>query len=184
MKTRLAIFDLDGTLFDTSDVNFFAYKSALAFYGIDLDRDYFMKDCFGRHYKDFLPGIMGNSDHMEEVHAAKIMEYPHNLDKARINHHLFRMIGAMRDEYHTAIVTTASRKNVDDILGHVGYVECFDYVLTQENMLKKKPDPEGFITAMKHFGISAENTVIFEDSDVGIEAAHASGASVFIVDRF
>lgn len=47
-----------------------------------------------------------------------------------------------------------------------------------------KPDPEGFIIAMNHFGIDAEHTVIFEDSEVGIMAARETGASVNIVDKF
>ena len=55
---------------------------------------------------------------------------------------------------------------------------------TQEDIHKPKPDPEGFLLAMEHFGVTPADSVIFEDSDVGIEAARASGAAVFVADRF
>ena len=183
-KTKLAIFDLDGTLFNTDNVNYKAYREALLPYGIELDRDYFVKYCNGRHYKEFVPKIMGNSEHLEEVHDAKKDYYKKFLDEAVINRHLFAMIGAMRDKYYTAIVTTASRKNVEDILGRFGVLDSFDYCITQEDIHKPKPDPEGFILAMEHFGLAPADCVIFEDSDVGIEAARASGATVFVADRF
>lgn len=184
MKKKLALFDLDGTLFNTDDVNYKAYREAFRPYGIELDREYFVKYCNGRHYKEFVPKIMGNGDHLEEVHDKKKEFYKTFLDDAVVNTHLFSMIEAMRDNYHTAIVTTASRKNVEDILSRFGVKDCFDFCITQEDIHKPKPDPEGFLLAMKHFGVSPEDTVIFEDSDVGIEAARASGAAVFVADRF
>lgn len=67
----LALFDLDGTLFDTGDVNYYAYKDALEPYEIKLDKEYFVKHCNGRHYTEFLPELMGDSDHIESVHEAK-----------------------------------------------------------------------------------------------------------------
>lgn len=182
-KKYLALFDLDGTLFDTSDVNYFAYKDALSPFGVELDKEYFVTKCNGRHYTEFLPYIMGNVDHIEEVHRAKKTTYVNNLDKARDNKHLFNVIKGMKSEYHLAVVTTASRQNTLDILKHFGYEDLFEYLITQEDITRVKPDPEGFLMAMQHFGIDAEHTVIFEDSEVGITAAKATGATVMIVGK-
>lgn len=70
-KNFLAIFDLDGTLFDTREVNYYAYKEALAVFEVGLDKDFFLKECNGRHYTEFLPQIMGSKKHVEDVHRAK-----------------------------------------------------------------------------------------------------------------
>ena len=51
-------------------------------------------------------------------------------------------------------------------------------------MKNKKQDPEGFIKAMDYFNIIPENTIIFEDSNVGIEAAIKSGANIFKIEKF
>lgn len=183
-KKLLALFDLDGTLFDTSDVNFCAYRDALAPFSVTLDRKYFQTFCNGRHYTEFLPGLMGSAEHMEEVHRRKKDTYAANLPKARANTHLFEMIRAMAPVYHLAIVTTASRQNATDILKHFGYGDLFELLITQENITRVKPDPQGFLLAMEHFGIDAGHTVIFEDSPVGIQAAKATEATVMVVNQF
>ena len=56
--------------------------------------------------------------------------------------------------------------------------------LNSTDVKKKKPDPEGFCKAMDYYQILKEDTIIFEDSDVGIEAAEKSGATVFVVRGF
>ena len=183
-KKLVALFDLYGTLFDTSDVNYYDYRDALAPSSVELDREYFQTFCNGRHYTEFLPKIMGNADHIEEVHKRKKNTYAANLPKARANTHLFEMINAMAPVYHLAIVTTASRQNATDILKHFGYGDLFGLLVTQEDITRVKPDPQGFLLAMAHFGMDAEHTVIFEDSPVGIQAARATGASVMVVNQF
>lgn len=183
-KEYLALFDLDGTLFDTGDVNYYSYQEALQPYGTELNKEYFIKECNGRHYTEFLPSIMGTEKYIEEVHKAKKAAYANHLHRAQVNVHLFRMIYAMHDRYDTAVVTTASRKNTMDILKHFGYLDYFDLIITQEDITRVKPDPEGFLKAMAFFRKDAGHTVIFEDSQAGLQAAKAAGATVFAVQQF
>ena len=183
-KMYLALFDLDGTLFDTSEVNYHAYRDALAPYGAVLDRDYFKRYCNGTHYTSFLPALLGSEEHMEAVHRAKKIAYAENLKRARENTHLFEMIAHMRAAYHTAVVTTASRQNTLDILRYFRRDALFDLLITQEDIVHTKPDPEGFLKAMDFFHMDAARTVIFEDSETGAAAARAAGATVLLIDRF
>lgn len=184
MKTRLALFDLDGTLYDTRKVNFFSYKKALEEFGYTIDYEYFATQCNGRHYTTFLPTIMEDRIHMEEVHELKKKYYEEFLSEAMENKHLFEIIHAICKEYYIVLVTTASRRNSEDILKYHNRFEDFDLIISQEDVRKKKPDPEGFFKAMDYYRISREDTIIFEDSDVGIEAAQKSGATVFAVKGF
>lgn len=187
MKNKLALFDLDGTLFDTRQVNYRSYQKALEEYGFQIDYPYFSAKCNGRHYKDFLPIILGNQNTdalMEGIHRKKKAYYPLFLSEVAVNQPLFSLIDAIRNSYYIALVTTASRKNTEEILSYYHKDGTFDLWITQEDVQKKKPDPEGFLKAMRHFGISPENTIIFEDSEVGIEAATRSGGSVYVVKGY
>lgn len=183
MKTKLAIFDMDGTLFNTEKVNFLSYKHALIDYGYELDYDFYVQECNGRFYKDYLPLIVPNPSPqlLEDIHNKKKKFYSSNLASAKVNTHLFNIINGIKQEYFIALVTTASRTNCYDLLNYFQKTHLFDLILTHNDVKEVKPDPEGFIRAMYHFGIKADKTIIFEDSDVGIIAAKKTGATVLTV---
>ena len=186
-KQKLAIFDLDGTLFDTGRVNYLAYQKALGELGFSLSEETYRRDCNGRHYRDYLPAVApGITDaEMERVHEAKKRYYPLFLGEARVNAHLLACMEGLRGQgYRMALVTTASRKNCTDILQRFGLETAFARIWSQEDIARVKPDPEGFLLAMAAFAVEPEDTVIFEDSDDGVAAATASGASVIRVERF
>lgn len=181
LKNKLAIFDLDGTLFDTKDVNYNAYQNAIKMVGIDINIDYndFCKLYNGKNYKDFLPKIISNisEEQMRNIHNLKKDIYTMYLDKARKNELLFSIIEGLKERFYISIVSNASQKNVNDILEKFHVRGFFDLLITQENIENPKPSPEGFIKAMDFFNILKENTIIFEDSEIGIQAAVKSGAN-------
>ncbi|MBQ7584050.1 MAG: HAD family phosphatase [Lachnospiraceae bacterium] len=184
MRDKLAIFDMDGTLIDTCMVNYRSYQAALSEEGIELTYDYFVRECFGKGYKDYLPPVIGDdADILERIHQRKIGLYKDYINEARLNSTLVDFVRGMRDSYYMALVTTASKDNVLEELKHFGLENDFDLVLAAEDIPNHKPDPQGFLMAMERFDIPPERTVIFEDSPVGIEAAKRSGASVMKVER-
>lgn len=182
-KDKLAIFDLDGTLFDTTNVNYLAYRQALEEVGFSLEREYYVKKCNGNHYKKYLPDILGEKTQslIEAVHERKKVLYNACLTEAKLNYHLFEMIKCMKKEYYIAIVTTASRKNTIDILDFFSKKEAFDYIITHEDVENVKPNPEGFCKCMEYFNMKPEATIIFEDSETGVKAAKSSLAKVLRV---
>lgn len=184
-RKKLAVFDLDGTLFDTAEVNYCSYQAAASECGYGISRELFMREFVGKNYKEFLP-VFGVTDikTQEKIHEIKMRKYSEFLDTARKNEHLFSVISCMKREYIIALATTASERNVKEILSCFHVEKEFDIFITQEKVEKLKPNPECYLLAMKLAGISPEYTVIFEDSDTGVEAAAASGALVLRVENF
>ena len=149
-KSKLVICDLDGTLFDTRRVNYMAYREAIERAGLPVifDYDIYVEKCWGPTYRGFLP-IMGVPENrFEEIHDAKKLYYEENLKYAAENTHLFNIIKAMKNEYHTAVVTSGS-SNSKDILRYFGRLELFDVIFTIDDVKNGKPDPEGFLKAME-----------------------------------
>ena len=184
IKIKLAEFDMDGTLFDTENANFMAYREACAGYA-ELDEDLFRRECFSRNYREFLP-LLGISDVdiMEDIHRKKTAVYPDYFDDIRVNFRLF-YIAALLKQNGTALAltTTASRENTAALLAHFGYDNFFDLLVTRETVERLKPYPDAFVYAMNYFNADGENTIIFEDSEVGLKAASQTGAAVYkIVD--
>ena len=186
MKNRLAIFDLDGTLFDTRKVNYQAYKYALDKYGVELDYELFASQFNGRLYKTYMGSLWVCDAGMRilKLPQPKIEKYSQFLNDAVINDSLFSMIDCMKDTYHIALVTTGATKNVYQILDYFNVRHKFELIITQNDVVNKKPDPEGFLKAMEYFNVSRENTIVFEDSDVGIKAAKKAGLVTYIVKGY
>ncbi|MDD4850470.1 MAG: HAD family phosphatase [Gemmiger sp.] len=184
---KLVLVDLDGTLFDTVAVNAASYRSALQEQGYTVTDAYYAAHCNGGYYQDFLRPLMGGNptpEAVEQVHNRKKALYAACLGAARKNTGLFAILQALRGQCPLGLVTTGSRRNATEILTHFGCLDWFDLVITQEDVVRNKPDPEGYCKAMAHFGVPAANTLIFEDSGPGLAAARASGAQVMGVSQF
>lgn len=183
-KNKLILCDLDGTLFDTLEVNYYSYKESLNIFNYDIGYDFFLEECYGKYYKNFLSKLGVNEEEIEKIHKIKKELYGKYLGSAKINENLFDMLKIMKDFYHIALVTTASQKNSEEILRYFKKRDLFELIISAEDVKNKKPDPEGFIKAMDYFNVIPENTIIFEDSNVGIEAAIKSGANILKVEKF
>lgn len=184
-KCKLAIFDLDGTLFDTRKANYCAYRDALNQFGFQIEYDYYCSYCNGRYFKDFLPQISTEDERiLNEIHLLKKARYSEYLDQIRPNKALLDIVKLLRAEYYTAIVTSASSQNCNQLLEYFSVTNYFDKVITHDDIKYKKPDPEGFLMAMTYFNVDSSNTIIFEDSDIGIKAAEKSGANCYVVKGY
>lgn len=179
--------DLDGTLFDTVAVNAASYRAALQELGFTVTDDYYAAHCNGGYYKNFLRPLMGGDptpEDVERVHDRKKALYQSCLPAARPNTALFALLQAARGVHHLALITTGSRQNATEILQAFDCLDWFELILTGEDVQRSKPDPEGYLKAMAHFGVTPAETMIFEDSGLGLAAAQASGAQVFKVEQF
>ena len=184
-KYKLLIFDMDGTLFDTSESNYWSYHDAAKQFGYEINHDKFLEVFVGRNYKEFLPmfGITRENE-LKSIHDFKKTHYKNYISKINKNDALFFLMEELKVGRKLALATTASKVNTLDVLDYFDALKYFDYILTQEDVFKLKPDPECYRKVMDKLQISPMDTIIFEDSEVGIEAANASGASCVKVCDF
>jgi beta-phosphoglucomutase len=171
------IFDLDGTLFDSTEANVQAYTKAFEQTGVEFDEVKY-RQLFGLRYKEMIeaisPGL--SPEKAETIRQLKPSLYAEALDFVRPNTALLKLAGSVQGQFQTALVTTASKVNVANLLEHFGFdIKLFDAVITGEDVDHGKPDPECYVKAMSRLNVGPEECLIFEDSDVGLEAARRAG---------
>jgi HAD superfamily hydrolase (TIGR01509 family) len=80
-----------------------------------------------------------------------------------------------------AVVSGSTRESVIASLVALNLQDRFDTLVCAEDYKKSKPDPEAFLVAASRLGVPAKKCLVFEDTEMGIQAATAAGmASVKI----
>ena len=184
-EIQLTAFDFDGTLFLTDKAVWKAYQKALREHGYEMDYNTYHTHCEGKDYRTFL-GLLydiTDSETLTAIHKAKQKYYQDFYKFITPDLAVLQTAQRLHGTCKTAIVTTASRSAVEDILEIFNCRDCFDIIIAKEDVKHQKPSPEGYLKAMIRANACPSTTMIFEDSQTGIQAASLSGASVMQVIR-
>jgi HAD superfamily hydrolase (TIGR01509 family) len=180
----LAMVDLDGTLVNTNNINYFAYKEACEKYGYDVGYEQYCKEWNGLNYKIFLKQLdpKMSPEVMQQIHDDKKELYKKYIKNGALNTPLIEMLKGLKSrKWKIALVSAASKVNINNILEYFKITDVFDIIVGQEDVVETKPSPECYIKTMQHFDEIPSTCIVFEDSKTGIEAAMAAGINYYIV---
>ena len=187
---KLIVFDLDGVLIDSKEIHFNALNLALDEFGSDLvitrdEQDSTFEGLTTKAKLNILTEIKGLPEILHDDIWKLKQEYSATLftsvspDKELIG--LFKFIKS--SGIKVAVASNSIRNTLDSCLTSLGLISLVDYSLSNEDVMLPKPSPEIYNMAMSHFSTDMNNTVIFEDSPVGRQAARSSGAKLIEVEN-
>lgn len=184
MQTKLLLIDFDGTLVDTRQANYRAYRDVLKEIGIELDEELYLRNYYGMRCGEFLRRMgLTDSYEIDRLRRRKIEIYSQHFNTLRINEWLWNMSQEFRKRGGKAwIVSTGQAVNIKNVMNHLGLNDSFDGVFTGADVMASKPSPECFLKVMAQEDCTPEESLIFEDSAVGLEAARKSGAPFIKVE--
>jgi len=176
-ELRALLFDLDGTLIDSAKANYAAYSRALREFGVLMEPEEIGRAAAGRQWREFLPALLRRAG--LELDPASIARrkgelYRETLGELRVNVGLLALAASVRPKMKTALVTTASGESVRAILRHFDVGNSFDHVITGDDVIRHKPDPEAYLLALERLQLDSRQCLAFEDSEVGAESAEAA----------
>jgi len=189
MKYKLIVFDLDGVLVDACEWHRKALNKALkevCDYEISLEDHYEVFNGTPTRVKLQTltdSGVVSKDDHqriydLKQEQTIKLIKR-----RGRIRPEKIRMLIDLKEAgYNIACYTNSIRETAELMLEKTGIIDLFDKIVTNQDVTNAKPDPEGYIGLMEHFGVSPKDTLIVEDSPKGFQAARASKARVIRVD--
>ncbi len=179
---KACIFDLDGVIVDTAKYHYLAWKElarGLNFDFTDKDNER-LKGVSRMRSLDILLEI-GKKDLDEETKLKyaenKNIRYLEYILKMKPNEILPGVIDFLEDlrTKKIKIGLGSSSKNALTILNQVKLTGYFDVIIDGTKVSKAKPDPEVFIKGAEALGVTAEECIVFEDAEAGIEAALNGG---------
>ncbi|HUL34493.1 MAG TPA: HAD family phosphatase [Candidatus Eisenbacteria bacterium] len=174
---RAYLFDCDGTIVDSMPLHYLAWKQTLAEWGCDFPEKRFY-EWGGMPVAEIISTL--NRDHglhmpIEEVGRRKENLYYKLLPKLRVVPEVVEHIEAQKSRIPLAVVSGSTRDSVIASLRVVKLLDRFQTLVCAGEYKKSKPDPEAFLMAAGNLGVQPEACLVFEDTDMGIQAARSAG---------
>jgi beta-phosphoglucomutase-like phosphatase (HAD superfamily) len=171
------IFDCDGTLVDSMPLHMKAWEDAIKHAGGVWDYDYIFskkgmqsRDILALYNKDF-----GAALDIKKVVGMKQIHFRNHYKEMQEIKIVTDVVRRYAGKLPMAVASGGSRENVLLQLEIASIRQYFDTVITADDDVKPKPSPDIFLEAAKQIGIEPTSCQVFEDGDIGLEAAVAAG---------
>lgn len=189
MKTKIKaiLFDMDGVLIDAKEWHYEALNRALDLFGMPISRFDHLTTFDGlptRKKLDLLSLERGLPiqlhEFINEMKQQYTMELVLTKCKPRFIHE-FALSTLKNNGYKLAVCSNSVRGTVEAMMAKSDLAKYFNLMVSNEDVVNAKPDPEMYLNAIKHFNLRPDECLIVEDNENGIRAAQASGAQLLVV---
>jgi beta-phosphoglucomutase family hydrolase len=183
---RGIIFDCDGTLADTMPAHYEAWMATLDEYELVMseDRFYALGGWPTRRVAELLIGEAGRAIDAGRLSQQKESRFEEMLHLIKPIEPVVDVVRRYRGTLPMAVATGAVRPICHQILHQIGVRDCFDTIVSSEDVAHHKPAPDIFLEAARRLGVSPTVCRVYEDTDPGIEAARAAGMEYIDVRSF
>jgi len=171
------LFDCDGTIVDSMPLHYKAWKQILGEWNCEFSEERFyawggmpIVEIISTLNKEY-----GLSMPVETLAARKESLYFELLPELRPVPEVVEHVLAMHGKIPFAVVSGSTRDSVVASLTALRLLDRFDALVCAGEYQNSKPHPEAFLLAAEKLGVPPNACLVFEDTDMGIEAATAAG---------
>ena len=178
-KRKGFIFDLDGVIVDTAKYHFLAWKKIATSLGIDftLEHNELLKGVSRVRSLDIILELGKVEASQEDKNKWLIqknedyLSYLVDMNETEILPGVMTVLKFLKANNQPIALGSAS-KNAKPILEKTGTLHYFDVIVDGNDVINAKPDPEVFLQAARLLNVTNEDSIVFEDSVAGVQAAN------------
>ena len=177
------IFDCDGTLADTMPLHFISWQTTMNRHGIEFDENRFYS-LAGQPTVSIVQRLLAEQSitgNAIAIAAEKETAFLQVLPQVQPIEPVVEIARRYRDSHPMGVGSGSNRDVVLQVLKHIGMEGFFDAVVGAEDTSNHKPEPDVFLEVARLIQIPPERCRVYEDADLGIEAARRAGMSWFDV---
>lgn len=186
-EIKAVIFDMDGVLIDAREWHYEALNRALELFGYAIGRAEHLETFDGLPTKTKLEMLTKDRGLPRGLHSfINEIKQQFTVDMTVINCkptfiHQYALSRLKREGYALAVASNSIGDTVELMMRKARLTEFFDLQLAATDVLNPKPAPDIYLHAIEKLKLNAQEVLIVEDSQHGLEAAVASGAHVLRV---
>ncbi len=185
---KAVLWDLDGTLVDSSDHHWVAWRDTIGAEGFEITYAQFLES-FGQKNDRIIRSWLGQEttdEVIQRIGDAKEAEYR----RLALERGVTALPGAIewvdrlrREGWRQAIASSAPRLNVEVMLQALALEPFIDAITSAEDVTAGKPDPQVFLAAASRLNVPPSRCIVVEDVAAGVEAARRAGMRCIGVSR-
>ena len=171
------IFDCDGTLADTMPAHYRAWQRTLTPLGLSFpeERFYALAGVPTVRIAELLVREWAVPLDHQELAATKERAYRDSVTSVAPIATVVAIARQARGQQPIAVASGSHRALVQSTLRAIGVLDWFAVIVAAEDVVHPKPAPDVFLEAARRLGVSPDRCTVYEDADLGIQAARAAG---------
>ncbi len=182
---RALLFDFNGTLSNDEPLLCSIWQEVFAEYGRPLAAEEYFAELAGLADTEIARRWLGD-DHpaLPAVMAERVARYrARAADGSTVTETVRAAVQWAATRVPVGVVSGAARADVEPVLAAAGLADAVSVLVTEEDVERGKPDPEGYLRALALLGnhIRPDEVVTLEDSEAGVTAARAAGTRCIAV---
>jgi beta-phosphoglucomutase len=175
--TKAVVFDFNGTLSDDEPILCEIFIHLFAEHGRPLSAQQYFDELAGLSDPEIVRTWLGR-DHpdVDAVIAERIDRYRAAVaDGSSVHEHTREAVRFAAERVPVAICSGAARAEIEPVVEAAGLAPLLRAIVTSDDVVAGKPDPEGYRKTFDLLGVDAAEAVVFEDTEAGIASAKAAG---------
>ncbi|WP_413691924.1 beta-phosphoglucomutase family hydrolase [Psychromonas sp. KJ10-2] len=178
------IFDMDGTLIDSMPAHLDAWKVTAEHYHFPFDRTW-LNGLGGMPGEAIVELINDKYDvnllpiEVSEFRMDVFERFENNTGLVAITNQILNHFYGLKK---LAVGTGSPKLSAMHLLKEAGILAKLDAVVTANDVQLHKPHPDTFLLAASNIDLPANTCIVFEDTTLGMQAAHRAGMDCFMVD--
>lgn len=171
---------MDGVLIDSEPVHIDAWNEVVAVFDLHFDTEWFHQ-WIGVSDRNFTTKLV--QDYNLPIEPDTLLQQKRQVFESKIAESVLAHKGVkehlpLLNAYGLAVATSSNRSGALMSLHGAGLFDFFKYIITADDVLKHKPNPDCYLKAAECLGFSPSECIGIEDSVSGIKAAKAAGMFV------
>ena len=185
MPVAALVFDFNGTLSDDEPLLCEIFMRLFAEHGRPLSAQEYFDRLAGLSDPEIVTTWLGE-DHpdVQAVIAERAIRYREAAaDGSTVHEHVREAVRYAAERVPLAICSGAGRDEIEPVVEAAGLAGCFRAVVSSDDVVHGKPDPEGYLKAFALLDADPAEAVVFEDTEAGVASARAAGAGRVLAVR-
>ncbi|WP_421161015.1 HAD family hydrolase [Aeromonas dhakensis] len=177
------IFDMDGTLVDSMPRHLDAWEATSAEFGLPFDRAQ-LNEYGGiptRKIVAILAEQHGLTIDVEAFTRRKVALYMEHIQQVSVFPAMWELVRRCHGKVPMGIGTGSPRNQAESILKSTGLDAYIQVVVSADDVVNHKPHPDTFLQVAELLGANPANCLVFEDTQIGLQAGRAAGMETVLV---